>query len=403
MMRKLIFVLCLITVPLFAQKGEEEAVEHNAGMVPSDSVVIGGSNPTPTGGLESVPAVGVETQTGAYYNFMTGSCESMTNIGTVPDIANFPGAGDHASDLNIYYMGNNTGALFEFNLTTGVSTMVGVGTNPGGQTYSGFAWDPTTSTMYASNTDVTASTLSTLNLSNGALTTVGTITGAPCAIALAADPITGILYTYDICSDTLHTVNKVTGAGSTVGPIGFDANFGQGMDFDDSTGTLYMAAFNGTSFAAELRTVNIATGATNLECVLGSTSPGGLLQMASMGVTTSGCTITQMSLDADVSAGTGLLTIYGNCNNFDVWCEDQSGNLILVASGVSVNGSTTIEIDVHPDSIYFAADPAMSPPAPLDGITTVRTVPTLGEYGLFAFVLLLAGAAVFFMRRRATA
>jgi hypothetical protein len=400
MMRKLIFVLCLITVPLFAQKGEEEAAPNNAGMVPPDSVVIGGSNPTPTGGLMSVPAVGVETQTGAYYTFLTGSCGTMTNIGVVPAIASFPGAGDHGPDLNLYYLGNNTGALFEFNLTTGISTMIGTGVAPGGETYSGFAWDPTTGTMFASSTNITTSTLSTLNLTNGALSTVGAM-GTACAIALAADPITGILYTYDICADTLLSVNKNTGAATTIGSIGFDANFGQGLDFDDSTGTLYMAAFNNGNFAAELRTVNIATGGTNLECVLGSTTPGGLLQVASMGVTTSGCTITSMSLDADLDSGTGYLTIYGNCSNFDVWCQSLDGNLILVATGVSVNGSTTIEINVHPDSIYFASDPAGAV-EPIDGITTVRTVPTLGEYGLFAFILLLAGAAVIFMRRRAT-
>jgi len=402
MMRKLISVLCLITVPLFAQKGEPEAAPNNAGMVPPDSVVIGGSTPTPSGSLESVPAVGVETQTGAYYSFLTGNCGSMTNIGTVPSIANFPGAGDHGPDLNIYYMGNNTGALFAFNLTTGISTMIGTGVGPGGETYSGFAYDPTTSTMYASTTNITTSTLSTLNLATGALSTVGAISGSSCAIALAADPITGILYTYDICTDTLLSINKATGAATTIGSIGFDANFGQGMDFDDSTGTLYMAAFNNGNFAAELRTVNISNGNTNLECVLGSTTPGGLLQVASMGVTTSGCTITGMSLNPNLDLGTGLLTIYGNCSNFDVWCENQDGDLILVATGVTVNGVVTITIDVHPDSIYFASAPGGAV-EPIDGITTLRTVPTLGEYGLFAFVLLLAGTAVYFMRRRVAA
>ncbi len=104
-------------------------------------------------------------------------------------------------------------------------------------------------------------------------TSIGTITNSPCSIAVAVDT-GGTMYTYDLVNDVLLTVDKATGAGTTIGSIGFDANFGQGMDYDPTTGTMYMAAFNNGTFLAELRTVDLATGNTALVGVLGRAGAG---------------------------------------------------------------------------------------------------------------------------------
>ena len=57
--------------------------------------------------------------------------------------------------------------------------------------------------------------------------------------------------------------NKTTGVSTIVGPLGFNAANGQGLDFDDETGILYLAALRSGPLA-DLRTVNTTTGATTV-------------------------------------------------------------------------------------------------------------------------------------------
>ncbi len=270
---RIVFGLLLISGLTFAQ--------HSAGRAPAG--VSTPSVETPRGGLMDVDIVGAETQTGFNYGFTSSAPGTLSSLCAVPDIANFPGAGDFANDPNIYYIGNNTGALYSIALDTCATNLIGTATLNGGETYSGFAWCRASNTMYASSTNITASSLYTLDLNTGAATLIGPITGSPCAIALACDN-NGQLYTYDICDDNFYAVNSGTGAASLIGPIGFDANFGQGLTYDAINNVMYMAAFNGGSFAAELRTVDLGTGNSTFVGTLGSVSPTGLLQMASIGL-----------------------------------------------------------------------------------------------------------------------
>jgi len=84
-------------------------------------------------------------------------------------------------------------------------------------------------------------------------------------------------------------INKATGEGTEIGPIGFDAAYSQGMDFDEESGTLYLAAYNGTTFRAELRMANTTTGNTAL---IGSLGVPGETQMTTMAVATGGESVT---------------------------------------------------------------------------------------------------------------
>ena len=94
----------------------------------------------------------------------------------------------------------------------------------------------------------------------------------------------GQMYGQEITTDVMLSIDKSTGAGTVLGALGFDANYGQGMDFDPITETLYLSAFNNTTFQAELRTGNTTTGNTTLIGVLGSTTPGGLTQLGWIGL-----------------------------------------------------------------------------------------------------------------------
>lgn len=47
--------------------------------------------------------------------------------------------------------------------------------------------------------------------------------------------------------------------GTVIGPTNYPANYAQSADFDDATGTLYWAAYQGSGISS-IRTINLATG-----------------------------------------------------------------------------------------------------------------------------------------------
>ena len=49
----------------------------------------------------------------------------------------------------------------------------------------------------------------------------------------------GVCYAYDLTTDAAYTINTSTGVATILGPLGYDANFGQGMSYDMETNTLY--------------------------------------------------------------------------------------------------------------------------------------------------------------------
>jgi hypothetical protein len=74
----------------------------------------------------------------------------------------------------------------------------------------------------------------------------------------------GVCFAYDVVTDCAYTINILTGEASLLGPLGYDANFGQGMSYDYETQTIYLSAFNNSTFTGQLRTMNPQTGMTTL-------------------------------------------------------------------------------------------------------------------------------------------
>jgi hypothetical protein len=225
-------------------------------------------------------AYGTETQTNAFVGFDLDVPEVLNTV--APYVWSiFPGAGATNDGTDIVYFFDGTVA-YEANVMTGMITplgpVAGFGADP-----SGMSQDPNTGDFYVVTTNVSTSVLYTVDFGSLTATPVGTVTNAPAAIALAFTDA-GDLYTYDIVTDVLLSVNPATGAGTVIGSIGFDANFGQGMDYDSASGTMYMAAFNSAAFQAELRSVDLNTGNTMLEGVLGAAVPGGLTQVSFLAI-----------------------------------------------------------------------------------------------------------------------
>ncbi len=211
--------------------------------------------------------------------FLSVDMDTPQTLNFISAFTDWIWAGDFDGDGVLYAINSDMARLETIDPATGASTSVGSIAAYGGESWTGMAFDPTTGNMYASTASCgSRSTLYSVNIATGAATVIGQITNASCAIALAVDDA-GMLYTYDIVNDVLLSVDKASGAGSVIGSIGFDANYGQGMDFDYASGQMYMAAFNGGTFQGELRVVDRATGATALVGVLGQTTPGGTNQL----------------------------------------------------------------------------------------------------------------------------
>jgi hypothetical protein len=103
------------------------------------------------------------------------------------------------------------------------------------------------------------STLYTIDLATAATTLVGPMTGLIFDITI--DP-SGLMYGIDVDGDALVAIDKTSGATQAIGSIGFDAVFGEGLDFDPETGILYLASSDESS--ASFYTVDPATGAATL-------------------------------------------------------------------------------------------------------------------------------------------
>ena len=210
------------------------------------------------------------------------------NLST-PEVLNFVGdapqfiwAGDFGGDDSFAYAVNDGNQFVQIDTTTGAQTVLGNIFPFGDEIWSGMAFDPTDGAMYAVSTDVFASSLYLIDVTVPSATRIGAV-GFPGLISLAVDD-TGAMFSHDIVTDELVSIDKTTGIGSAIGSLGFDANFGQGMAFDKNSGQLYLAAFNNSTFQAELRVADRTTGATALVGVLGADVPGSLVQLGWLGI-----------------------------------------------------------------------------------------------------------------------
>ena len=162
-----------------------------------------------------------------------------------------------------FYCTLSPSTLATVDTATGVETIIASITGvTSGQTITSMAWDSSTNTMFLGSTNGTTSKLYTLNLITGVATLIGTI-NQPGLVALACN-CDGELYSVDVGDDNLRSINPNTGAGTVIGPLGFDANFAQDADFDPADGTMYLAAYNNSTSSGQLRIVDLATGNTTL-------------------------------------------------------------------------------------------------------------------------------------------
>lgn len=185
--------------------------------------------------------------------------------------------GDFSKAYGIDKFGAMANTFASIDASSGAITPIGTANaSADSDGWTGFAQDPTTGMLYASAaTCGSSSHLYTIDRNTGAATLVGEMTGMACAIWIAVGP-DGLMYSVDIVDDALYAVDKTNGATSLKGSVGFNVNYGQDADFDQGTGILYWAAVNADTGSAEMRTVDLDTGASSLVYSLGGTQIVGL-------------------------------------------------------------------------------------------------------------------------------
>ncbi len=210
------------------------------------------------GSLAGVPAFGVEILAGNVGNFVTWPDASVPGTRTIVSGANWYFGGDFLNGdfTKLYVLDYNANQFAWINTATGAATVIGPANANAGQSWTGLAGAPG-GVMYASSTDITTSYLYTIDPATGHPTAIGQITNGAGIIDIAVNAA-GEMYGVDIVGNNLVSINPATGAGTVVGALGLDANYAQGMDFDESTGTLYWAACSAAG--GELRTIDLATG-----------------------------------------------------------------------------------------------------------------------------------------------
>lgn len=163
-----------------------------------------------------------------------------------------------AAATTLYALDNTAQTLGTIDTGTGVFTTVGSSVPLAGHTWTGLTISGADDTAYASSTDGATAALYNIDLGTGAATFIASQTTTPLLIDIAIN-CQGEMYGHDISDDNIYSIDPVTFAATVVGPTGVNSNFAQGMDFDNSDGTLYLYLYQGGG-ANVYGTANLATG-----------------------------------------------------------------------------------------------------------------------------------------------
>ncbi|MCI0395891.1 MAG: DUF11 domain-containing protein [Chloroflexi bacterium] len=233
----------------------------NQGFTPMNWYLLEGAGLAPEAGTGTL-VYGPEINTNRLMAFNTSLDEVLYPVGPVG--ANDFTAADILPGDPLHLLAiDNTNHLVRINLADAMVTQIGNTLPPVGFAWSGLSADPLTGILYASATNCTnTSRLFTIDVSNGTPTAIGNIGLEPCLTDIAIHS-GGQMYGVDEINNRLVSIDKATGATIVIGPLGYNAFGGQGLDFDDGTGILYLSSFQVGS-NSQLRTVNVTTGATTV-------------------------------------------------------------------------------------------------------------------------------------------
>jgi len=203
---------------------------------------------------------------------------AATVLGAIPVAANanlIVGIDTNQAGTTVFgiagFGAGNPPRLVTINRATGALTTIGnlSGLVAGGIVL-GMATDPVSGQAFTAEFVQTpqAMNLRTVDLATGATTLVGVMSTTQLITDLAIN-CQGQMFALQSSNDQLISVNRTTGASTTIGPLGFDTGNlvdGSGIDFDNNDGTLYgnlhtFVTPNVT--ASRYGSINTATGASS--------------------------------------------------------------------------------------------------------------------------------------------
>lgn len=188
------------------------------------------------------------------FSFNLNDPTTVTSIADQSALANNPYSGSWAGGFWFAQESVAPYNLITFNPVTGDRTVIGPATSG---YLNGMAWDATTSTMYG----IDGANLYTVDIATGVMTVVAALDAnliANLPINLACSPA-GVLHTICLNDDVLYTVDKTTAVGTAVGPVGFNFAYAQDMEFDQESGDLFAAWYEGSGVGG-LLWINQTTG-----------------------------------------------------------------------------------------------------------------------------------------------
>lgn len=207
---------------------------------------------------------------GTLYTFPLSNFATQTTVGTTQlsiFAMDFTPNGQTLYAVTGSTAATNPSTLGTLNTTTGAFTVIApLSGLTAGDSASGLTIDPVSGDAYfaAAGGATASSRLYRLNLTTGALTLIG-------QMAAPTDPVgtimidiamncNGQLFAHNISDDALYSINPASAAATLIGTHGLAANFAQGMDFDNASGTLYGFIYTGTG-TNRFGTFDLATGA----------------------------------------------------------------------------------------------------------------------------------------------
>lgn len=185
------------------------------------------------------------------------------------DVTGLEFVGDDFSRL--YTLAFSTGAVHALDADTGASTLIGYAeANHSGSNEARFdmAYDPITTNLYAITRQTVPAQLNlyTIDPATANSTYVTTLQGPGATGVINAIGINsqGQMFGIDIVSDRLVAIDKFTGDTSVVGPLGFNANGDQTLEYDDRTDTMFWIGGLGPQPIYSVLRVDTETGAATL-------------------------------------------------------------------------------------------------------------------------------------------
>lgn len=248
-----------ISIPRSDGKFPRSNTPPSAGPAPSvNHNTSGKANNLPRGSLAYGFELGDPTR---FFSFDTDDPTLKNFIGPVDFLAVGADFDSKHTDF-MYVIDYDNFELKKIYLETGEVESIGPCIPREEHIWTGIAVNKLTNVLYGVSSNMDGSALYTIDMNTGEATDLGDI-GMPGAIDCAIDG-SGTMYSYCIVNKESYSINLETLETTYLGPIGFDANYAQGMAWDPSTDIIYLSAFNQEAYAGELRILDRITGNTLL-------------------------------------------------------------------------------------------------------------------------------------------